>query len=180
MSLRSADIESRGVRRGKARPLARVPMNRISSRATFFQKRIFPVLWFGFLIVFAGIAIFSGIVARDPAFLVVPCLMAVLGFFLTRFLLWDLADEVTDHGSYLLVRRGSVEERVDLANIMNVSSTTLVSPPRVTLRLIAAGKFGKEIVFSPIRPFTLNPFARNPVVDGLIERVYRARSTAAR
>jgi len=63
---------------------------------------------------------------------------------------------------------------------MNVSSTTLVNPPRVTLRLIAAGKFGKEIVFSPIRPFTLNPFARNPVVDGLIERVYRARSAAAR
>lgn len=63
---------------------------------------------------------------------------------------------------------------------MNVSSMMLVNPPRVTLRLIEPGKFGKEIVFSPVRPLTLNPFAGNPVMDGLIERVYRTRSAAAR
>jgi hypothetical protein len=155
-------------------------MNRISSKVTFFQKRIFPVFWFGFLAVFVAVGIFSGVARSNPVFLVVPCAMAIFGYALMRFLLWDLADEVTDYGSYLLVRRGSVEDRVDLANIMNISSSVLVNPPRVTLRLISPGKLGKEIVFSPIRPFTLNPFARNAIVEDLIERVHRARSGAVR
>ncbi|HEY2395944.1 MAG TPA: hypothetical protein VGH81_08225 [Rudaea sp.] len=154
-------------------------MNRISSKAAFFLKRIFPIFWFGFLLVFVAIDIFSGIARTDPVFLIMPFAMAIFGFFLMRKLVWDLADEVTDHGSYLRVRRGSVEDRVDLANIMNVSSSLLFNPPRVTLRLITPGRFGKEIVFSPIRPFTLIPFAKNPVVEDLIERVYRARSGAS-
>ncbi len=155
-------------------------MNRISSKASFFVKRIFPIFWFGFLLLCVAIGVFSGIVRTDPIFLIMPFAMAIFGFFLMRMLVWDLADEVTDHGSYLQVRRGSVEDRVDLANIMNVSSSLLVNPPRVTLRLITPGRFGKEIVFSPIRPFTLNPFASYPVVDDLIERVHRARSGTAR
>ena len=155
-------------------------MNRISSKATFLQKRIFPAFWFVFLLVFAGIGVFTGIAGKKPMFLIAPCFMAFLGFLLMRRLLWDLADEVTDYGSYLLVRRGSVEERIDLANIMNVSGTVLVNPQRVTLRLITPGKFGKEVTFSPVRPFTLNPFAKNPIVEQLIERAYRARSGAPR
>jgi hypothetical protein len=64
---------------------------------------------------------------------------------------------------------------VPLANIMNVSATTMMNPPRITLKLIRPGRFGDEIVFSPIRPFRLNPFARNPIGEDLIRRTYEAR-----
>ena len=35
-------------------------MRRISSDWTFFYKRVFPVLWFGFLAVFVGIGVVNG------------------------------------------------------------------------------------------------------------------------
>ena len=111
--------------------------------------------------------------------IVIPCIMAVAGFIMFRKLLWDLADEVLDGGDFLRVRYRSEEEDVPLSNIMNVSASTYINPPRVALRLVEAGKFGSEIVFSPKKPFTLNPFARNEVVEDIIERVYKARSPRA-
>jgi hypothetical protein len=48
----------------------------------------------------------------------------------------------------------------------------------VTLRLGHAGRFGNEIAFMPASSFSFNPFAKNPIVDDLIVRVDRARSTA--
>jgi hypothetical protein len=39
----------------------------MSSRMTFFYKRIFPVIWFGFLAVFFGIALVKGL-AADPSY----------------------------------------------------------------------------------------------------------------
>jgi hypothetical protein len=42
------------------------------------------------------------------------------------------------------------------------------------------GKFGDEIAFSPIRRFTLNPFARNEVAEDLMARVDQARMRRAR
>jgi len=59
-------------------------------------------------------------------------------------------------GDYLLVKNRGVEA-VDLANIMNVSASTAVNPPRITLRLLKPGKFGDEISFSPQTGFRLKP-----------------------
>ena len=58
---------------------------------------------------------------------------------------------------------------------MNVSSTTFSNPPRITLRLVKQGKFGKEIAFQPAG-FSLNPFAKNPIAEDLIVRVDDART----
>jgi hypothetical protein len=155
-------------------------MDRISAKGMFFRKRIFPFIWFGFIAVFIATAGVAGVVQKDPFFLLVPVAMAVFGYLLMRKLVWDLADEVTDHGTYLRVRRGAVEDRVELTNIMNIDNSFLVNPPRATLRLITPGSLGKEIAFSPKRLFTLNPFARNPIIEDLIERVHRAKSNVAR
>ena len=86
-----------------------------------------------------------------------------------------MADEVWDGGDHLLVKIGDQSEPVPLANIMNVSASTLVNPPRITLRLVSPGRFGQEISFSPLRNSMFNPFARNAVADDLIERVHRAK-----
>lgn len=156
-------------------------MKKISSGSTFMIKKVFPVFWFGFIVVF----LLTSLTARMPApeeliFFLVPCLMGIFGFFLFRKLLWDLADEVHDHGDYLVVRRGSETETIRIDNIMNVSASTNINPPRITLRLATPGRFGNEISFSPIKPFSLNMFAKNPIAEDLIVRVDAARRVGAR
>jgi hypothetical protein len=154
-------------------------MTKISSKSTFVYKRIFPLFWFGFLAVFLAISLFGEAAQRDWIFVVVPCVMAGFGFVLFRRLLWNLADEVFDCGDYLLVKYRGAEERIPLFGIMNVSASTNTNPPRITLRLVNSGKFGTEVAFTPQRPFTLNPFAKSPVAEDLISRVYQARTSHA-
>jgi hypothetical protein len=150
-------------------------MKKISSRATVFHKKVFPILWFGFIAVFLVIAIRGPIKEGGVMLVVMPIFMGVIGLVVMKKLVWDLVDEVHDAGEYLLIRKGGEQERVPLANIMNVSASTNTNPPRITLRLLKPGKFGPEITFSPQVPFSLNPFAKNPIVEELIVRVDKAR-----
>ena len=151
-------------------------MKKISSGQTFFLKKVFPVFWFGFLLLFLSISVFAKMPreAQVP-FVLIPCAMSVFGFLLFRKLIWDLADEVFDAGDHLVVRKGGEEDVVKLDNIMNVNATVAVNPPRITLRLVKPCRFGDEVVFSPLRPFTLNPFAKNAIAEDLIVRVDAAR-----
>src|SRR5688572_27913593 len=154
-------------------------MVKISSGSTTFYKRIFPVIWFGFLALFVAQSVLRGGFeeARLP-FVVMPFVMAVFGYFLMKNVVWDLMDEVHDGGDFLLVRKGGEEERVPLANIMNIDAWTNMNPPRVTLRLVKPSRFGSEVTFSPPRRFSFNPFAKHPLVEDLIVRVDKARRTA--
>jgi len=152
-------------------------MKKISSRSTVFYKKLFPTAWFGFLVMFVVVGLTKrefGVVDWWP-FVGVPIFMAVLGFVIMRKLVWDLADEVHDGGDFLLVRKGGDEERVPLANIMNVNSSINANPQRVTLRLVKPGKFGPEISFALPARFSFRLFATHPIADDLIVRVDRAR-----
>ena len=155
-------------------------MTKISSGYTAFMKKGFPVLWFGFLGVFIVAALTKSAPAQNPMFVVIPCVMAAVGYLVMRKLIWNLADEVFDCGDFLLVRNGGDEDHLALSNIINVNSSTYTNPPVITLRLATPGKFGPEVAFSPTRPFTLNPFKPNPVAEDLIVRVDKARSKRAR
>lgn len=151
-------------------------MKKISSGSTVFYKKVFPLIWFGFLVFFVVTAVAGGAV-RDGqwVFLVVPCFMAVFGFFLMKKLVWDLADEVYDCGDYLLVRNGNEEERISLSNIMNVSASSNMNPPKITLRLVHPGRFGSGVSFSPPSRISFNLFAKNAVAEDLMVRVDMAR-----
>jgi hypothetical protein len=156
-------------------------MKRLSSRGTFFYKRIFPVLW----LAIAGPGLVGAIVAKTnqqdipPPVFAVPVLMIVIGYVLYRQLLADLADEVTDAGNALIVRFGSEQERIALDNIINVSCTVMMNPPRATLLLRQPSRFGKRIAFSPIREGL--GFSREMVqIEALIERLDAARIAAGR
>jgi hypothetical protein len=151
-------------------------MKKISSKATIFYKRGFPLMWFGFLAVFIITSISMGAVEKDVGFLIGPCFMVVLGYVLMKKLIWDLVDEVQDGGDFLLVKNQRRDARIQLSNIMNVSASTNMNPPRITLRLVTPGIFGNEIAFSPASSFTLNPFAKNAIAEDLIVRVDQARS----
>ncbi len=142
-------------------------------------KRVFPTLWFGFLAFVIVVGIVNRAGAKDMTFFVIPIVMAGFGVFIMRKLVWDLVDEVYDCGDGLLVRNRGEEELVSLSNVMNVSVSTYVNPPRISLRLITPGKFGSEIAFSPVTGFRLNPFAKNRVAEDLILRVYQATSRRA-
>ncbi len=151
-------------------------MQRISSRMTFFNKRVFPLIWFGLLIVFVGMALFSGKAgnAGSPLpFLIVPIIMIVFGAFVMKKLGFDLVDEVWDDGDALLIRNGGTEERIALRDIKNVSYSPYMNPPRVTLSLRHSTAFGEQITFGA--PMRFVPFTTSPMIDDLIERVDRAR-----
>jgi hypothetical protein len=157
-------------------------MKRISSRMTTFHKKVFPSIWFGFL-VFASVTAFKhgGFANGGIAFLVVPCFMAVLGYIVMKKLVLDLTDEVYDAGEFLVVRNRGREYRIPLSDIINVSVSTQ-NPTRITLRLIGPSSnspLGTEVAFSPEQRFTLNPFAKSDVAEELIVRVDKARSKRA-
>jgi hypothetical protein len=153
-------------------------MQQLSSRSTFFYKRIFPLFWFGFAgIFFVVLLVASRTNGGPPLFLlVVPVFLLVLGYFIMKTFIWDLADQVFDAADALIVRFGNEEDRISLSNIMNVSYAYMVSPPRVTLTLRVPGRFGSEISFTP--PSSLHvfwPLKKNPLIAELIQRVDAAR-----
>jgi hypothetical protein len=155
-------------------------MTKLSSDMTFFTKKVFPALWFGFLAVSVAVTFVSGAASKaGPVFLVVPGFMMVVGFAVMKRLVWDLVDEVYDGGDYLIIKNNGREFRLPLADVMNVSGSLYTNPPRITLRLTnasGAGPLGSEVTFSPKRPFSLNPFAKNPIFEDLVVRADRARA----
>jgi hypothetical protein len=154
-------------------------MRRISSRMTFWYKRMFPIFWFGFLVLFIAV---PWTVNRGPAqalptmFFVVPALLGVFGFFLMKKLVFDLVDEVFDDGDALVVRNRDMEDRIALSNIVNVSYSQFVNPPRVTLLLRNPSLFGERVSFCA--PTRFNPFSSSPVIDDLIRRIDAKRTRA--
>lgn len=151
-------------------------MKRISSSWTFFYKRIFPILWFGFCLVFLVLPLLGiPISGRSPPgpFFVAPAIMIVVGFVIMRKLIFDLADQVWDEGHSLLVRNHGEEQRIAFADIKNVSYTSFVNPPRVVLSLRHNTAFGTQIAFcAPVR---LVPFSSSPIIADLIDRIDAAR-----
>ena len=154
-------------------------MRRISSRWTFFYKWVFPAFWFGIVAIFLAVGLYSALGGgRTPPgpFLIVPLFMLVAGFFFMRKLIFDLVDEVWDEGNVLLVRNGGREERIALADVMNVNYSPFVNPPRVTLSLRGTISAPRDVTFcAPVR---FIPFSKSPVIDDLIRRVDLARRHA--
>ena len=145
-------------------------MKKISSKTTFFYKRIFPAIWFGFLAVFLIISV-VGFLANGQvpiAFLIMPIIMAIFGYFLMRALVFDLMDEVWDEGSTLLAKNRNKEERIPFKNIKNISYSTMTSPNRVSLSLRVPSQFGNEVSFSP--PASWVPFRKCTGIAGRVEK----------
>ena len=154
-------------------------------------------MWFGLIGLFATFAIVSTATksylgpndapsnpARNgaksktipPIIVLLPLsFMAGVGFILMRSLLWDLVDEVIDTGDAFIVRKGKLQERIPISNVINVSFQSYTNPPRLTLTLKQPGVFGKEFSFIIQQQRAIFSVKRNPLVDELIERVDAAR-----
>jgi hypothetical protein len=154
-------------------------MRAISSRMTFFYKRIFPIIWFGFLLFFMAIPFVAPLIGvsisgSPMAFLLMPAFMIVVGYFSMKKLVFYLVDEVLDAGDGLVIRNGHLEERVALSDIMNVGYSQFMNPPRVILSLRNPGMFGNQVSFCA--PASLLPFSTSPIIDELIKRIDAART----
>jgi len=150
-------------------------MKKLTSRATFYQKKIFPVVWFGILGLFVCGALVTGVVKSGPGiiFVLVPAFMAAIGYLIMKKLVFDLIDEVYDEGEALLFREKGKEVRVSLADIKNVSYSWMMSPPRVTLSIRYMTELGDELTFSP--PASFIPLKKNKDIEELIERIDKAK-----
>jgi hypothetical protein len=149
-------------------------MKKISGSNVYFKK-VFPTIWFGILAFIFITSLTTGTIEDSVMFIVMPVIMAVFGYFLFKKMIWDLADEVYDLGDELIFRKGNVEQRVHLRDIVNIDCAQMSSPERIVVNVRNEGPLGKELVFNP--PLRLLPFTRNPIIRELIERVDRARNT---
>jgi len=150
-------------------------MKRLASRATYYQKRIFPIVWFGILGLIVCGALVTGVVKSGLGiiFILVPASMAAIGYLVMKKLVFDLIDEVYDEGETLLFREKGKEVRVSLADIKNVSYSWMMSPPRVTLSIRYMTELGDELTFSP--PASFIPLRKNSEIEELIDRIDKAR-----
>ncbi|MGH8157142.1 MAG: hypothetical protein ACREPQ_03405 [Rhodanobacter sp.] len=161
-------------------------MRRLSSSYTYFYKRIFPLLWFGFLLVFVAIQLWAIQHARtsvQPAqilpFVLMPLLMAGVGFFIYRKLIHDLADEVWLDGDWLVVKNRGERRRVALADVMNVNASTMSNPRRITVLLRTDSRLGRTFSFMPASPRRfMSAFQPDPIATELIERVDALRGVS--
>ena len=72
---------------------------------TFFYKRVFPVVWFGFLLLLIAFGLFSA----STSFLIAALLMGVFGYWMMKKVMFNLAVVVLDAGDALVVRSGGQE-----------------------------------------------------------------------
>ena len=161
-------------------------MQRLSSSKTWFYKRVFPIVWFGFIAAFFGFAWWAQLHPAsvdgpppDLMFFVMPLLMAVIGYVVFRRLIFDLMDEVWQDGDWLVVTNRGEKRRVPLSDVINVNVTTTTNPRRITVMLRSATPLGSEFNFMPASPRGLfSLFKPDPVARELIKRVDATRQVA--
>ena len=159
-------------------------MQRLSSKLTFFYKRVFPFVWFGILALAAAATVLGPLLVGGRTngspliFLAVLVFMAGFGYMMMKKMTFDLVDEVLDAGDALVVRNGDVEDHIALSNIINVSCSQFANPPRATLSLRNPSRLGDRITFCPVASLLRLPFSTIPVVEDLIKRVDNARRSA--
>jgi hypothetical protein len=152
-------------------------MTRLSSTMTFFYKRVFPVIWFGFLGIFMCIIGAEMIKKQNVEIIPLilgPLVMGIVGYLIVKWIILNLVDEVWDCGESVLIKNNGYEYRFALSDFMSVGYNGFINPPRVTLCLREpAEDLGTEIAFIP--PFRILPYSTPPIVRDLMLRVDEAR-----
>lgn len=127
---------------------ARHKMKKLTTPATFFVKRVFPVVFGGL----AGLMAlhFSSQVISISIFLAILIGLAIgiLAAMATSHLHSEYMDEVIDYDDRLLVRNRGLEESIDLRDIREVEAA-IMSPAGVWLHLRRDSAFGRSIKFLP-------------------------------
>lgn len=134
----------------------------LSSRLTFFYKRVFPAAWImavGIGTLFLWICDYKGASSFKWFFLI--CLFGG-----SIYLRWfsERLKTVSLQGEQLVVSDYRTEETIPLHQIDEVTETRIWNPKLIKLRLNRPGRWGDEIIFiAPLRfqfIFLNHPLAR--------------------
>lgn len=97
-------------------------MNKVSS-STFYYKKLFPTLWFGIFVAFL-VSCLAFRPEGDSLFIFTrPILLAAFVYVLFKKMIWDLADEVFDHGNSLEFHKG---KKSDVFPSKRLSTSTTI------------------------------------------------------
>ena len=151
-------------------------MNKVSS-SPFFHKKVFPILWFGFLAFFA-LTIFTPLPKEinldDMMLYAAPFLMAAFGYFLLKKIVFDLIDEVYEEGETLIFKNKGKTVRVDFREVREVKYKAHMNPPKVTISLRRETELGSQLSFRPLKNSAFLK-KENPEVLDLIDRIDKAK-----
>src|SRR5215470_4384730 len=145
-------------------------MRPLSSKMTFYYKRVSPVIFFGVVLLMFGFGLISVLRDRQVSNVLFPILLLLLAVFAYRFMkksVFNLADTVLDAGDALVARSGGQEEHIALSDIKNVNYSPYMYPP-VTLSVRRRTVFGDTITFCA--PVSMMPLWSSPVILDLIDR----------
>jgi hypothetical protein len=140
-------------------------------------------MWFFSFLVMGALGFYTWLTQNGSGslpFLFLMVAIIVLGFRPVKKWAFDLADEVWDDGTALLVKRGGKEQRVVLSDIKSVTYPTSSNPPHVVISLRQPTVFGDQIRFFGRWRMRILPFTSSPEIDDLIDRVDKARDLQSR
>jgi hypothetical protein len=148
---------------------------------TYFYKRVFPIVWFGFIGLWTVVALGAIAAKGQPPFqlayiFVGPAVMVVIGYILMRALVFDLVDVAYLDQGHIFVTNGDVKQQIALKDIINVNNTYLVNPERITLTTRNPGPLGREVTF--MAPVRLWPFGRHTLANELTLLAANARDAS--
>ncbi|MEI2455907.1 hypothetical protein [Lysobacter firmicutimachus] len=148
---------------------------RISSCSTFYYKWVGPTVW---LLGLAAAAITLAWSNGMWGALIVFAAIGLVACFMFGMESWRFADEVSDAGDALIVRKGKRELRVALRSIVQVDCSRFGRPTVLTLWLEVPDAFAQRIVFVPMGPWPLF-FGRHRLAEQLQSRVRQAQGLQA-
>lgn len=149
-------------------------MRRLSSAYTVFYKRVLPIVWLLLPLLSAWLLWNIPAHAQQPRWpaLFPMLLIPAIGLVLFKKLIFDLVDEVWLDGEQLLVKSRGQQARIALADVVNVNTTSMTNPRRITLMLRTDSRFGRNVSFMPASPRGFaSAFRPDPIAVDLIERV---------
>ena len=97
--------------------------------------------------------------------------MSVLSYLYIKYWTFALVDEVYDCDLFLLIKYKGQEDRVMLADIVNINRRAGI-PVRYAITLSKPCLFGKKILFAPLQKFTIDPTKNGRIiVNDLMTRI---------
>ena len=145
-------------------------MKRINSKFTFLLKKVFPIFWLSILVLIFVLVLSqeqnveSIIVGSFMAFL-----MAIIGFFIYKFLLSNLIDEVYLHAETLVFKNSGFQIKLGFDEIVDFNYQRYMNPHKVTIYTRNETKFGKQLCF--LAPTNYVPFKKNEDIMELFNQL---------
>jgi hypothetical protein len=152
----------------------------ISAKHHFAYSKVLPMVFVIASFVMAIVLNRGRGIMEDPVYFSIFLLFCIVWFFFALGAANSKADEVQDHGSYLLVRKSGRIEKIPLSTIINVSCGNSDADviPWMQLVLDRPGILGDQIVFIAAGGFIKSKDGRrfyNAIAEDLRKRVDLAR-----